>query len=197
MTEYEPELALPRPPGTQPSPPRHSIRIGGFTLAQFLLGLLGMAALIWAIWATHAILDRSNRQDIVSVRLSSIIGEYVQAQARSASPPALVEAEMRRFMESLDTQLQARSAKGQIVLVGEAVLSRNVPDVTAELRRSVYQSGIALPDRAPEPPATPVEQRAGAAAVVPSQAPETNLASPFDGFVGGGAEGAGDAGPAN
>src|SRR3546814_17371498 len=69
------------------------------------------------------------QERIVSARLSSIVGEYVQAQARSTSPPAQVEAEMRKFMASLDKELERRSSGGEIVLVGEAVLTKNAPEL--------------------------------------------------------------------
>ncbi|RSY02199.1 hypothetical protein DAH81_24485, partial [Sphingomonas koreensis] len=97
---------------------------------QILGGLILLAAMIWGMWVTKTLV--TPKQDhIVAARLSSIVGEYVQAQARSTSPPAQVEAEMRSFMASLDKELQRRSAGGQIVLVGEAVLTKNVPDITA------------------------------------------------------------------
>src|SRR3546814_4847192 len=77
-----------------------------------------------------------------------MVGEYVQAQARSASPPAQDEAEMRKFMASLDDELQRRGSSGQIVLVGEAVLTKNVPDITDELKEAVYAWGVARPKQA-------------------------------------------------
>src|SRR3546814_8028940 len=99
------------------------------------------------MWVTRELVKP--RQDrIVAARLSSIVGDYVQAQARSASPPAQVEAEMRKFMESLDSELAHRAKKGEVVLVGEAVLTKNVPDITDTLRDAVYASGIARPRQA-------------------------------------------------
>src|SRR3546814_14289436 len=93
------------------------------------------------MWVTRELVKP--RQDrIVAARLSSIVGDYVQAQARSASPPAQVEAEMRKFMESLDSELAHRAKKGEVVLVGEAVLTKNVPDITDTLRDAVYASEI-------------------------------------------------------
>src|SRR6218665_2632316 len=108
----QPELDLPAPP-VPPTPRRRRAIFAGFTRPQILIGMLVLAALIWGMWVTKALV--APKQDrIVSARLSSIVGEYVQAQARSASPPAQVEAEMRNFMASLDKELQRRSAGGQI-----------------------------------------------------------------------------------
>jgi hypothetical protein len=75
---------------------------------------------------------------IAKVQLSGIVGEYVQAQARSATPPEQVTTETRAFMGEVQRNLERRGASGQIVLVGEAVLAGNVPDITAEVRREVY-----------------------------------------------------------
>ncbi|MBJ7499649.1 MAG: TrbI F-type domain-containing protein [Sphingopyxis sp.] len=168
MSDREPELefALPRTP-TPPPPP---LRVAGLSLGQIAAAVLAIAALVWAIWVTHAIVEPAKRQDIVAVRLSAIVGEYVQAQARSASPPARVEAEMQRFMATLEERVQERGAKGQIVLVGEAVLTRNVPDVTDDIRRAVYATGIRLPERGAEPEAAPL-------------APSPGSASSFDGSL--------------
>jgi hypothetical protein len=75
---------------------------------------------------------------IAKVQLSGIVGEYVQAQARSATPPDQVSAETRAFMGEIQRNLEKRGAAGQLVLVGEAVVAGNVPDITADVRREVY-----------------------------------------------------------
>src|SRR3546814_16802393 len=99
------------------------------------------------MWVTKALIT-PKQERIVSARLSSIVGEYVQAQARSTSPPAQVEAEMRTFMASLDKELERRSSGGEIVLVGEAVLTKKVPDITDKLKEEAYASGVARPKQA-------------------------------------------------
>lgn len=142
----QPQLDL--SPGSPPAPEAVATKrktvFGGFTKVQIIVGALVLLAIIWCMWVTKALV--APKQDhIVSARLSSIVGEYVQGQARSASPPAQVESEMRRFMASLDNELQRRSANGQVVLVGEAVLTKNVPDITDSLKAAVYASGIARP----------------------------------------------------
>lgn len=144
----QPQLDLPEPPppaqktGTDRPP-----RFAGFSRLQMLIGVGLLIAAVWGMWVTKLLV--TPREDhIVSARLSAIVGEYVQAQARSASPPSQVEAEMRGFMASLDKELQRRSAGGQIVLVGEAVLTKNVPDITDSLRKAVYASGVPRPREA-------------------------------------------------
>jgi len=41
-------------------------------------------------------------------------------------------------MAEIERNLKTRGRSGQIVLVGEAVLAGEVPDITAELRREIY-----------------------------------------------------------
>lgn len=146
----------------------------GYTAGQLLVGAIGLAALVWAMWVTRAMLTETPPQRIVKADLSRIVGDYVQAQARSASPPEQVQAQMRTFMASLDSELQRRGADGQIVLVGEAVLSKSVPDITAEVARAVYASGIKTPV-----PATPSQMGAmmqGQVPTVPTAVPPVSAA---------------------
>jgi hypothetical protein len=138
------ELDLPTPSAHHLPPKAQARGFAGLTRNQMLVGALLVAVTVWSMWVTKQLL-RPHQDQIVSARLSGIVGEYVQAQARSASPPGQVEAEMRKFMATLDQELQRRSANGQVVLVGEAVLTKNVPDITAELKKAVYASGIAFP----------------------------------------------------
>jgi hypothetical protein len=103
------------------------------------------------MWVTRA-LTAPKQEHIVSARLSSLVGDYVEAQRFSGSPPDRVQAEMRSFMASLDKELQRRSERGQVVLVGEAVLTKNVPDITDSLKKAVFAAGV------PEPKRMSVEQ---------------------------------------
>lgn len=97
-----------------------------------------VAAGLWGVWVTKNLVSREDRPAMARVQLSAIVGEYVQAQARSATPPEQVTAETRAFMAEVQRNLEARGASGQIVLVGEAVLAGNIPDITTDLRRQIY-----------------------------------------------------------
>lgn len=164
----QPELDLPAPAtSATPAPVVRAKRgFGGFTRAQLLCGAALVAALIWSMWVTKALVV-PREEHIVKASLSSIVGEYVSAQARSASPPAQVEAEMRAFMSSLDHELQRRSANGQVVLVGEAVLTKNVPDITDSLKKAVYASGIHQPRQASAQEMQQLQQQLTPATAVP------------------------------
>ena len=111
-------------------------------------GLVGVG--LWGAWVTKNVVDGANLPPIARAQLSSLVGEYVQAQARSATPPEQVTTETKAFMGEIEANLKARGAKGQVVLVGEAVLTDNVPDITAELRREVYKK-VKMPQVAAAP----------------------------------------------
>ena len=130
---------------------RRKTVFAGYTAAQLLIAAALVLALVWAMWVTKVV-TAEKPQHIVKADLSRIVGEYVQAQARSATPPDQVQAQMRTFMASLDTEFQRRGAAGQVILVGEAVLSKSVPDITADVARAVYASGVKTPM-----PATPAQ----------------------------------------
>jgi hypothetical protein len=176
----QPELDLSAPEPVASRRPRRRPVFAGLTKSQIAAALLLLAAAIWGMWVTRSLV--MPREDhIVSARLSAIVGEYVQAQARSTAPPAQVEAEMRAFMASLDKELQRRSAGGQIVLVGEAVLTKNVPDITDKLRQAVYAAGVPHPRQASAEELERLNTQALAAAQPPiaQQAPVI-AGSPFD-----------------
>ena len=141
---------------------RRKTVFAGYTAAQLLIGAALVLALVWAMWVTKVV-TAEKPQHIVKADLSRIVGEYVQAQARSATPPDQVQAQMRTFMASLDTELQRRGAAGQVILVGEAVLSKSVPDITADVARAVYASGVKTPM-----PATPAQMGSMMQGQVPS-----------------------------
>ena len=147
---------------------RRKTVFAGYTAAQLLIAAGLVLALVWGMWVTKLVMAEKP-QHIVKADLSRIVGEYVQAQARSATPPDQVQAQMRTFMASLDTELQRRGAAGQVVLVGEAVLSKSVPDITADVAKAVYASGVKAPM-----PATPAQMGSmmqGQAPAAPAIAP--------------------------
>lgn len=143
----------------------------GYTLGQLILGAAVIGLIIWGMWVTRAITAPPQR--IVKANLSGIVGEYVQAQARSATPPDQVQEQMRAFITSLDIELQRRGADGQVVLVGEAVLSRSVPDITPDVLTAVYASGVKRPL-----PATPQQMSQMLQGGVPGPIPRVPTTAP-------------------
>lgn len=169
----QPELDL--PPVPTPAPRNmsavHKAGFGGFSRQQILIGMFVLALVIWAMWVTRA-LTAPGQEHIVSARLSALVGDYVEAQRFSGSPPERVEAEMRAFMASLDKELQRRSSSGQVVLVGEAVLTKNVPDITDSLKTAVFAAGVPIPKRASVEELRHLQELSSAQAAIAARQPQ-------------------------
>ncbi|MEE4209031.1 MAG: TrbI F-type domain-containing protein [Parvularcula sp.] len=155
---------------SRPSTTRSGHRRMGLPPSVFLFAGLAVAALLWGAWVTKNILDPSVvKAPIASVRLEQIIGEYVQAQARSNTPPEIVTRQTQAFMAALSEELKARGADGTTVMVGEAVLSQNVPDITTDVRNAIYAKVPPPAAAAPAPPPAfaPQQQLPAGPAVMP------------------------------
>jgi hypothetical protein len=146
------------PRGFAAAPNRRAKQQNAISPALVIMAALLVTATIWAVWMTKSVFDlKAHKAPIASVRLQPLIEEYVQGQARSGTPEELVMRQTQGFMSALDAELARRGSKGETVLVAEAVLSKNVPDITAEVRKAVYA-------RVPAP-AGPVQPQAGPAAM--------------------------------
>ena len=163
-----------RAPG---APPPAVKTAEGLPPITWAMAAIAIVMLLWGAWVTKHIASPAAAVPMASVRLETIVSEYVQAQSHSNGQPEAVAAETRAFMGALDQELQKIGASGTTVLVGEAILSKNVPDITDQIRRAVYAK-VPLPAAAPASPAGPA-----VGAVAPSAsgaaAPIAPAASPF------------------
>lgn len=120
----------------------------GLSPAVVILAIVAVAAVLWAAWMTKTVNDlKANKAPFVSVRLQPLVEEYVQAQARTSTPEDQVTRETQAFMATIDAELRARGQRGETVIVGEAVLSKNIPDITDDVRKAVYAK-VATPGSA-------------------------------------------------
>ncbi|MFM2099263.1 MAG: hypothetical protein RLZZ366_802 [Pseudomonadota bacterium] len=165
------------------TPLRKSRRFAGFTFGQLGLGVLLLGAAIWGMWATSKIFALEDRR-VVSVRLASIVNDFVSAEARSGTPPEQLEPRTRAFMVALDGVLKKRAAGGQVVLVGEAVIASSVPDVTNDVVADLAKV-VKMPVAAAMPPAISSMVAPSAVASQPQvlqpQGPAEPGSSPFAG----------------
>ncbi|VWX49838.1 TrbI F-type domain-containing protein [Novosphingobium sp. 9U] len=157
----EPDLAavsaseMPEASAVTPPPPaapaqRAKPKRGGVSPTQILLVAAGVATLAWGAWMTRSVMDLEGvgETKFVKVQLQGLVGEYIRAQARSATPPEKISAETSAFMGELDKVVKGVSSDGKIVLINEAIVAGDVPDVTDAVRRAVY-STVAMPRAAP------------------------------------------------
>jgi hypothetical protein len=85
--------------------------------------LFGAAAatFVWGAWVTKSIaFDSPGRPELVQLQLQGIIGEYLQAQARSNTDEQTAARETAMFMAALDQTVSG------------------LPDVTEAVKAAVY-----------------------------------------------------------
>jgi hypothetical protein len=135
--------------GASPATVVRSRAKGAIAPVQIALVAAGVVTLAWGAWVTREVLGMGHRPpEIVKVQLQGLIGEYIRAEARSANPVERQSAETAAFMAELDKTVKSLASDGKVVLVNEAIVSGDVPDVTDEVRRELYAK-VPLPRPAP------------------------------------------------
>jgi Type-F conjugative transfer system protein (TrbI_Ftype) len=118
-------------------------QFAGISAARLVLFVLAIASLCWAMWVTKE-LRRPPADNLVSVSISKLVGDFVTAQARSNVPEDVAAIQTALYMKSLDNVLKARSAGGTTILVSEAVIASSARDITAEIRTETATKMAAL-----------------------------------------------------
>jgi len=121
----------------------------GFDRQQLVLLAALIALLAWGAWVTKAVTARAAPQEFVQLELQGIIGEYLQAQARSGNDQATSARQTAMFMAKLDEIVGSYAADGKVVLVHQAIIGGELPDITAEVKQLAYEA--APPPNAPPP----------------------------------------------
>lgn len=126
----------------------------GVSVKEVLTVAALVGAVSWGAWVTKSIVDPAQDQGkFVKLQLQGVITEYLQAQARSGSDERSAAAATTAFMGELDKAVASLGASGKVVLVNEAVIGGDMPDVTDEVKKAVY-SKVPMPKVA----AAPVQQ---------------------------------------
>ncbi|WP_240198207.1 TrbI F-type domain-containing protein [Novosphingobium sp. P6W] len=127
------------------APRSQSLRAGGSLRPPsnfwgLAIGAVAIVAILcWAAWITRALIDLERRDGrFVKMELQGVITEYLQAQARSGNDDHSAAGATTAFMSELDKSIAALSKSGKIVLVNEAVIGGDIPDVTDAVKKSVY-----------------------------------------------------------
>jgi hypothetical protein len=103
-----------------------------------LMGGLAFTA-VWGTWASKTIIElRTHQTHIVKARLTEVVSDYVQAAARSGGSPDQVTQATANFLRVLNDAVTAHSADGQIVMLANAIVAGQVPDITDQIRAEVY-----------------------------------------------------------
>lgn len=117
-------LATYRARGLAPSPT-------AMVLAASMIG-----STLWGVWATDRLLNLEERE-VVTVQLSRIMGEFIEAEARTGRPPEETRMRVELYLKAVEASVAALGREGRTVLVAEAVVSGSAPDLTESVRADV------------------------------------------------------------
>lgn len=93
-------------------------------------------AVLWGVWATRSLLALEKRE-VVTVQLARIMGDFVEAEARSGRTPEQMRSEVAAYLKAVQASVERLGREGRTVLVAEAVVSGGVPDLTETVRADV------------------------------------------------------------
>lgn len=120
-------------------------QVFGVRLTAWGAALAILAACGWGVWMTRQVIDLE-RREIVSVRLSQIMGDFVAAEARAGRAAEDTKRATQAYLAALDASVGALGKDGRTVLVAEAVVAGSAEDVTETVRRDVARRLGAISD---------------------------------------------------
>lgn len=104
------------------------------------MGLTG-ACLLWGSWTTHKLLSLEQRVTTIrKVALADLVRDYVQAEARSGASPDQITVETSAYIKALNLAVARHAAQGEVLLLSNAVVAGDVPDITPQVRDEVTAS---------------------------------------------------------
>jgi conjugal transfer pilin signal peptidase TrbI len=106
------------------------------TARAILIAFAALVNIAWSGWATHSLLELRDRR-IVTVQLGKVMGEFVEAEARSGRDPEAMRARVATYLNATQVAVAELGKDGTTVLVAEAVVAGGAPDMTDAVRAKV------------------------------------------------------------
>ena len=122
-------------------------RLPAINPTALVLGASMIGSTLWGIWATDALLTLQKRE-VVTIQLSRIMGDFIEAEARAGRPPEETRLRVQAYLKAVEASVQKLGREGRTVLVAEAVVAGSTPDLTGSVRADVVRRMGALPDAA-------------------------------------------------
>ena len=113
------------------------------TVITLALSMIGST--LWGLWATDKLLALEKRE-VVTVQLSGIMGDFVEAEARAGRSPEETRQRVQAYLKAVEASVGQLSREGRTVLVAEAVVAGSTPDLTEAVRADVARRMGAVPD---------------------------------------------------
>ena len=117
----------------------------GVSLTGIALALSMVGSTLWGLWATDKLLALEKRE-VVTVQLSGIMGDFVEAEARAGRTPEETRQRVQAYLKAVEASVAQLSREGRTVLVAEAVVAGSTPDLTEVVRADVARRMGASPD---------------------------------------------------
>ena len=122
-------------------------RLASINLTAVVLGVGIIGQVLWGVWATDKLLTLEKRE-VVTVQLSRIMGDFIEAEARAGRPPEETKMRVQAYLKAVEASVQQLGREGRTVLVAEAVVAGSTPDLTQSVRADVVRRMGVIPDAA-------------------------------------------------
>ena len=113
------------------------------TVITLALSMIGST--LWGLWATDKLLALEKRE-VVTVQLSGIMGDFVEAEARAGRSPEETRQRVQTYLKAVEASVDRLAHEGRTVLVAEAVVAGSTPDLTEAVRADVARRMGAVSD---------------------------------------------------
>ncbi len=123
------------------------VRLASINLTAVAVGVGMVGQVLWGVWATDKLLTVEKRE-VVTVQLSRIMGDFIEAEARAGRPPEETRLRVQAYLKAVEASVQKLGREGRTVLVAEAVVAGSTPDLTQSVRADVVRRMGAIPDAA-------------------------------------------------
>ncbi|WP_239806948.1 TrbI F-type domain-containing protein [Croceicoccus hydrothermalis] len=120
-------------------------RMAGLHPGALLVGAGMIGAALWGVWTTDRLLRLESRE-VVTVELSTIMGDFIEAEARAGRPPEETKRRVEIYLQAVEASVEQLGREGRTVLVAEAVVAGSTRDLTEAVRADVARRMGALPD---------------------------------------------------
>lgn len=123
------------------------VRLASINVTAVVVGVGMIGQVLWGVWATDKLLTLEKRE-VVTVQLSRIMGDFIEAEARAGRPPEETRLRVQAYLKAVEASVQKLGREGRTVLVAEAVVAGSTPDLTQSVRADVVRRMGAIPDAA-------------------------------------------------
>ena len=120
-------------------------RLASINLSAVVVGAGMIGQVLWGVWVTEKLLTLEKRE-VVTVQLSRIMGDFIEAEARAGRPPEETKMRVQAYLQAVEASVEHLGREGRTVLVAEAVVAGSTPDLTEAVRADVARRVGAIPD---------------------------------------------------